>query len=96
MDGIRYVRSMSRKTIVRKVSGLPLFGEKDKIEKDECPGCEINDSLLHTGEYVKIKDWSRGKNGVKIEFRSLLDPQDSSPPANKKSTPKSPKFEENK
>lgn len=72
MDGLKYVVPMSCKHVKEVVPGLPLLGEPDKIIVNECPGCKNNDPFAHNGRYAKIKDWSRGKNGVGIKFVELL------------------------
>ena len=72
MDGLKYVVPMSCKHTREVVPGLPLLGEPDKIVVTECPGCKNNDPFTHNGRYAKIKDWSRGKNGVKVKFVELL------------------------
>lgn len=62
MDGIKCVIPLSRKNVKQVIPGLPLFGEKDTIVKEECPGCRANQVTLHSGKYSFIKDWETGKS----------------------------------
>lgn len=78
MDGLKYVVPMSCRQTIQKPEAAPknqlslLPVEKPKPIKLECEGCRLNLPLAHTGKYAKIKDWSRGKNGVSIKFQDLL------------------------
>lgn len=61
MDGIKCVIPLSCKNVKQIIPGLPLFGEKDTIIKEECPGCKTNNAKLHNGKYALIMDWKTGK-----------------------------------
>lgn len=82
MDGLSYMRPLSiapktnTQLVDRRQTALNI-----KIDKPQ----KSNDIVASTTKprYVKIKDWSRGKNGIKIEFRSLLDAQNPPPGTNK-------------
>lgn len=72
MDGLKYVIPMSCKHINRVIPGeLTLFGETpDKVEKDECEGCKLQNPLKHNGKYVKIMDWDTNES---IRFVDLVE-----------------------
>ena len=72
MDGLRYVVPMSCKHRTTTSELPPMFvmlGEKPTIQKDQCPGCQLNDVSKHNGKYVKIMDWEKQKP---IKFVSLV------------------------
>lgn len=76
MDGLKYVIPMSCKQtiqqmpqgiIVNQLSIIP--AEKPQKIKVECSCCQFNDPFSHTGKYVKIMDWAKGKP---IKFVDLI------------------------
>ncbi|MFZ2545075.1 MAG: hypothetical protein WAW80_03805 [Candidatus Saccharimonadales bacterium] len=71
MDGLKYVVPMSCHHETRVIPGeLTLFGETpDTVESYECEGCKFNRPTKHNGKYVKVMDWTTGKN---INFVNLV------------------------
>lgn len=63
MDGLRYVVPMSCYQEEKVTSStLSIFGEMpEKVQKQECEGCEYGQHRKHNGHYVKITDWGSGK-----------------------------------
>ena len=73
MDGLKYVIPMSCTNVTIYEDLLPIdiaLGKKPKIIKqDICPGCKTGDIFKHSGKYVRIMDWEKGKT---IRFVDLL------------------------
>jgi len=63
MDGLKYVVPMSCKTENIIIKGkVDLFEkEEDRIEEQQCPGCEKKLAKNHNGVYVKTRDWKENK-----------------------------------
>lgn len=59
MDGLKFVVPLSCHKKASSLMYLPGFEGDDELE--ECRGCLEGDNALHSGTYVKIKDWEKNK-----------------------------------
>lgn len=70
MDGLKYVIPMSchHENTLTKGEKTLFWETPDVVESYECEGCKFNRLNKHNGKYVKIMDWTKGKQIKFIEM----------------------------